>query len=134
MINRVTLVGRLGNDPETRTFESGGKSTRLTVATNESYKDKEGNWQTITDWHNVVVFNRDCDRLKKGALVYVEGKIKTRTYKDANGIDKSITEVIANVLRQLDKSNNDAYVAAEPNYTPTDTKADDDLPFDDLPF
>ncbi len=107
MINRVTLVGNLGKDPEVRHFENGGSVARITVATNESYKDKEGNWQTQTEWHNVIAWRSNADRaekeLKKGSMVFVEGKLKTRSYKDNNGVDRTITEVEATTLRSLDK-------------------------------
>lgn len=107
MINRVTLVGNLGKDPEVRHFENGGSVARLTVATNENYKDKDGNWQTQTEWHNVVAWRANAERaekeMKKGTMVFVEGKLKTRSYKDANGIDRLITEVEANVIRSLER-------------------------------
>ncbi len=107
MINRVTLVGNLGKDPEIRHFENGGSVARITVATNESYKDKDGNWQTQTEWHNVVAWRANAERaereLKKGSMVLVEGKLKTRGYKDQNGLDKTITEVEATLIKSLEK-------------------------------
>lgn len=134
MINRVTLVGHIGKDPETKTFDNGGSVARITVATNESYKDKDGNWQTLTDWHIVVVFNKDCSRLKKGALVFVKGKLKTRTYKDANGVDKSITEVNASLIRALERTSGQTTEAAKPETNTSHGSSDADFPFDDLPF
>ena len=107
MINKVTLVGHLGKDPEVRHFENGGSVARLTVATTDSYKDKEGNWQNQTEWHNVTAWRYLAEtaekNLKKGNLVYVEGKITTRKYTDANGVEKFATEVVANTLRSLER-------------------------------
>jgi single-strand DNA-binding protein len=107
MINRVTLVGNLGKDPEVRHFENGGSVARLVIATNESYKDKEGNWQNQTEWHNVVAWRANAERaekeLKKGNMVFVEGKLKSRSYKDNNGVEKYITEVEATTVRSLER-------------------------------
>lgn len=107
MINKVTLIGNLGKDPEVRHFENGGSVARITVATNESYRDKDGNWQTQTEWHNVVAWRVLADRaekdLKKGSLVYIEGKLKSRSYKDNAGVDKYVTEVEALTIKSLEK-------------------------------
>jgi len=84
MINKVTLIGNLGADPEVRRLEGGVAVARFSLATNESYKDKDGNFQTNTEWHNVVVWREAAERaekmLRKGMLVYVEGKITYRKY------------------------------------------------------
>ncbi len=159
MINRVTLVGNLGKDPEVRHFENGGSVARITVATNENYKDKEGNWQTQTEWHNVIAWRTNAERaekeLKKGSMVFVEGKLKTRSYKDANGIDRIITEVEATTLRSLEKRERSEFPNTPPlpdtnsapsnqSYTPVNHNTGSNDPFignsqqndiaDDLPF
>lgn len=107
MINKVTLIGYLGKDPEVRHFDNGGSVARLTVATSENYKDKEGNWQSQTEWHNVSAWRGLADNaekyMKKGHLVYVEGKLTTRKYTDANGVEKFATEVLALNLRSLER-------------------------------
>jgi single-strand DNA-binding protein len=107
MINKVTLIGNLGNDPEVRHLESGAMVARLSVATNENYKDKDGNWQKLTEWHNVVVWRDLADRaekqLKKGMMVYVEGKISYRKYAGPDGSDRYATDIVANNLRILEK-------------------------------
>lgn len=106
MINKVTLVGHLGGDPEIRTLENGTPVGRFSVATNENYKDKEGNWQSLTEWHNVVVWRDLAERaknLKKGSTVYVEGKISYRKYTDKEGVEKSLTDIVAATFRMLDK-------------------------------
>jgi single-strand DNA-binding protein len=107
MINKVTLIGNLGKDPEVRHLENGAAVARITVATNESYRDKDGQWQTQTEWHNVIAWRLLAERaerdLKKGSLVYVEGKLRSRQYKDKDGLDKTTTEVEATTIRGLDK-------------------------------
>jgi single-strand DNA-binding protein len=106
MINKVTLIGNLGGDPEVRTLENGTAVGRFSLATNENYKDKEGNWQSQTEWHNIVVWRELADRskmLKKGSMVYVEGKISYRKYTDKDGVEKSLTDIVANNFRLLEK-------------------------------
>ncbi len=107
MVNKVTLIGNLGRDPEIRHLESGAMVARFSVATNENYRDKDGNWQTVTEWHDVVGWRSIAERvekvLRKGSLVYLEGKLTHRKYQDKDGVDRYVTEVVANVLRPLDK-------------------------------
>lgn len=107
MINKVTLIGNLGADPEVRVLENGVKVARLSLATHENYKDKDGNWQKTTEWHNVVVWRDLADRaekmLKKGNLVYIEGKISYRKYTDQAGQERYITDIVANSMRSLEK-------------------------------
>lgn len=107
MINKVTLIGNLGGDPEVRTLESGTKVGRFSLATNESYKDKDDTWQTLTEWHNVVVWRDAAERaerqLKKGMLVFVEGKITYRKYADKDGVERHATDIVANSFRILEK-------------------------------
>jgi len=106
MINKVTLIGNLGGDPEIRTLENGTPVGRFSLATNENYKDKNGEWQTQTEWHNVVVWRDLAERaknLKKGTLVFVEGKISYRKYTDKEGVEKYQTDIVANTYRMLEK-------------------------------
>lgn len=107
MVNKVTLIGNLGRDPEIRHLENGGMVGKFPVATNESYKDKNGEWQTLTEWHEVVVWRSLAERaekaLKKGSLVYVEGKLTHRKYQDKDGNERYITEVVANIIKPLEK-------------------------------
>ena len=107
MINKVTLIGNLGGDPELKTLEGGATVARFSLATNENYKDKNGDWQKQTEWHNVVVWrdlaDRAANQLKKGMMVYVEGKISYRKYQDKDGADKYITDIVANSFRMLEK-------------------------------
>jgi single-strand DNA-binding protein len=106
-INKVTLLGRLGKDPETQFLESGTSLSRFTLATNDRYKDKTGNWVDQTEWHNVVVWRGLAEiaekYLKKGSLVYIEGKIRTRSWDDKDGTKKYSTEIVADNLIMLDR-------------------------------
>lgn len=107
MINKVILVGNLGKDPDIRTLENGTKVGTFSVATNESYKDKNDQWQTLTEWHNVVVWRGLAERaereLKKGGMVYIEGKLTHRRYQDKDGVERSITEIVANTCNSLER-------------------------------
>lgn len=154
MINKVTLIGNLGADPEVRTLENGTPVGRFSLATNESYKDKDGNWQTLTEWHNVVVWRDLAERsknLKKGSTVYVEGKISYRKYTDKDGVEKSLTDIVAASFRMLDKregggGNENRFPSSEPAVMPSNRAASTDGPSsmppdapppsegDDLPF
>ena len=103
-INKVILVGNLGRDPEVRHTNSGAKIVHLSVATSDSWKDKNGERQEKTEWHRVVVFNTNladfAERfLKKGSKVYVEGALQTRKYTDASGQEKFSTEVVLGAYR-----------------------------------
>ena len=96
MVNKVTLIGRLGADPEVRRLENGAAVAKLNIATNENYRDKNGEWQKLTEWHNVVVWRWLAERaeqyLKKGSLVFIEGKLTTRKWQDKDGNNRYTTE------------------------------------------
>lgn len=103
-INKVTLVGNLGRDPEVRHTAAGQKIVHLSVATSDSWKDKSGERQERTEWHRIVVFNSNladfAERfLKKGSKVYVEGSLQTRKYTDSSGQEKFTTEIILGAYR-----------------------------------
>jgi len=103
-INKVIIVGNLGGDPETRYMPSGSAVTNLTVATNESWKDKQtGEQKDRTEWHKVAMFNRlaeiAAEYLRKGSQVYIEGKLRTRKWQDKNGQDRWTTEIIADEMQ-----------------------------------
>ena len=106
-INKVILVGNLGGDPETRYTASGAAITNITLATSESWRDKQsGETQERTEWHRVVFFNRLAEiageYLRKGSKLYVEGSLRTRKWQDQSGQDRYTTEVIANEMQMLD--------------------------------
>ena len=98
-VNKVILVGNLGDDPESRSLNNGGEVVNLRVATSENWKDKEGNRQERTEWHRVVIFNENLGRvaknyLRKGSKVYLEGQIQTRKWQDQSGADRYSTEIV----------------------------------------
>ncbi|MDJ0750097.1 MAG: single-stranded DNA-binding protein [Woeseiaceae bacterium] len=105
-INKVILVGNLGGDPETRYMPSGSAVTNFTVATNESWKDKQtGEQKERTEWHRVVMFDRlaeiAAEYLRKGSQVYIEGKLQTRKWQGQDGQDRYTTEIRANEMQML---------------------------------
>jgi single-strand DNA-binding protein len=105
-INKVIIVGNVGGDPETRYMPSGSAVTNLTIATNESWKDKQtGEQKERTEWHRVAMFNRlaeiAAEYLRKGSQVYIEGKLRTRKWQDKSGNDRYTTEIIADEMQML---------------------------------
>jgi single-strand DNA-binding protein len=104
-VNKVILVGRLGKDPETRYMTSGEAVTNCTLATSENWKDKNGEKQERTEWHNLVFYRRLAEiageYLRKGSQVYIEGKIQTRKWQDKEGRDRYTTEIIVNEMQML---------------------------------
>ena len=103
-VNKVILVGNLGADPEARSLNNGGEVVNLRVATSVHWKDKEGNRQERTEWHQVVIFNENLGRvaknyLRKGSKVYLEGQLQTRKWTDQSGNDKYTTEVVLQRFR-----------------------------------
>ncbi len=147
-INKVILVGNLGADPEVRYMPSGGAVTNVTIATSESWKDKQtGEQQDRTEWHRVVFFNRLAEiageYLRKGSKVYVEGSLRTRKWQDQAGVERYTTEIVAGEMQMLDgKGGSDAPRSSAPasssrNTAPAHSEApapmsqdfDDDIPF-----
>lgn len=106
-VNKVIIVGNLGNDPEMRTFANGDAVANISVATSDRWQDKQtGEWREVTEWHRIVLFRRLAEiagqYLRKGSKVYVEGKIRTRKWQDQNGQDRYSTEIHADTLQMLD--------------------------------
>jgi single-strand DNA-binding protein len=104
-VNRVILVGRLGRDPETRYTGGGQAVANFSVATDESYKDKNGERQKRTEWHKIVVWGRQAEiaqqYLKKGSLIFIEGRIQSREWQDKEGQKRTSFEIVANNFRML---------------------------------
>ena len=103
-VNKVILVGNLGADPESRSLNNGGEVVNMRIATSENWKDRDGNRQERTEWHNVVIFNENLGRvaksyLRKGSKVYLEGQLQTRKWTDQNGNDKYTTEIVLQRFR-----------------------------------
>lgn len=118
-VNKVILVGNCGKDPETRYMPSGGAVTNISIATSESWKDKQsGETKERTEWHNVVFFNRlgeiAGEYLKKGSQVYIEGSLRTEKYTGKDGTDKYSTKIVANEMQMLGgRGGGDSYAPAQ---------------------
>lgn len=143
-VNKVILIGNLGIDPEVRTLESGVKVCRLSIATSESYTNKEGNRVEQTEWHSVTLWRGLAEiaekYLTKGNKVYVEGKLRTRSYKDKDGVDRYSTEIVADNMQMLGgtasgetssapRSNPQSQPQQQPAMGSSETDNADDLPF-----
>ena len=120
-VNKVIIIGNLGNDPETKYMPSGNAVTNITVATSESWKDKTtGQQQERTEWHRICFFNRLAEiageYLKKGSKVYLEGQLRTRKWQDKTGADRYTTEIIADQMQMLDSRGDNAGQAPQQNY------------------
>lgn len=99
MINKAILQGRVGKDPEVRSTQGGGKVANFTLATSESWKDRNGEWQEKTQWHNIVIWNEGSvkyveNNVRKGDMLFVEGQIETRKWQDQSGNDRWTTEIV----------------------------------------
>ena len=149
-VNKVILVGRLGKDPETRYMTNGEAVTNVSLATTENWKDKSGEKQEKTEWHNLVFYRRLAEiageYLKKGSMIYVEGKITTRKWQDKEGKDRYTTDIIVGEMQMLSSKSSGsgsfevvdkpaASAAAPASSKPAVAKAggfdnfDDDIPF-----
>lgn len=145
-VNKVILIGNLGQDPEVRYMPNGNAVANITIATSETWKDKNtGENQEKTEWHRVVMFRRLAEitgeYLKKGAKVYIEGKLQTRKWQDQNGADRYTTEIVADQLQMLDTKNHSGAAPApghsQSNHRPAAAPAPGNMPEnfeDDIPF
>ena len=145
MINKVTLLGNVGSEPDIRTMPNGNKVANFSLATSESWKDKDGNRQEKTEWHRIVTFQEPLINIiekyiNKGSKLYIEGSLRTRKYTDSNNIDRYTTEVIiqgySDVLKMLDSKkeaemkNESSQEAASSNSSAEESSFnDDDIPF-----
>ncbi|MBB4079526.1 single-strand DNA-binding protein [Lewinella aquimaris] len=144
MINRITLAGYLGADPEIRTLSNGTMVAKLRLATTDNYRDRAGQWQEDTQWHDVVLWRHLAEKAqkyaKKGSLVYLEGKLAHRKWEDKEGNPRKTTEVVGAMLRLLDGKRDEGDDSADGATTPTTTttaapaakpvmEAEEDLPF-----
>lgn len=140
-VNKVILVGNLGRDPEIMTFDNGVKKASFSMATSESYKNKEGNRVDQTEWHNIILWRglaEVAERfLNKGSKIYLEGKIKTRSYEQ-DGIKKYVTEIFGDNFVMLDSRRDSSEIPPEiaAQDSPQQKQEDQevDAPTDDLPF
>jgi len=134
-VNKIMLIGCLGNDAETRFTTTNLGITSFSLATTHSYKGKDGNWVNETTWHNIIGFNFS-DNLKAGLLkgkkFYVEGRLTKRDYTDKEGVKRYVTEIVAEKVIPLDreKKDGDSYAVPEQNNSSAEeTPEEDDLPF-----
>lgn len=145
-INKVILVGNLGRDPEVTTYENGVKRAAFSLATTESYRDKEGNWQEQTEWHNIVLWRWLAEKnLVKGDKIYLEGRLRTRSWDDENGQKRYTTEIQGDKVLKLASAGSQPY-SPEGNNTPSTAVSEPPQPTnqnpstnekeeeDDLPF
>lgn len=150
MVNKVILLGRLGADPELRYTQNRMAVCTLKLATSEKRKSAEGTWTDHTEWHNVVTFGKTAENcnnyLKKGRMIYVDGKIQTRKYQDSDGKDKYWTEILANAVQFINnggKSEEGSSASYSSGSTPNTTYSNDvvgsigepvSFDDDDIPF
>jgi single-strand DNA-binding protein len=131
-VNKVIILGRLGKDPETKTFENGGKICTITMATSESYTDREGNKVEKTEWHNIIFTNKLAELaekyLGKGKELYVEGKLRTRKYDDSNGVTRYVTEIVATNMNFIGGQNDSSTSQSDTSQSAT-IQDDGGLPF-----
>lgn len=149
-LNKAMLIGRLGKDPEVITFDNGGKKMTVSLATSERYRDRDGNWQEQTEWHNIVAWGNLANDVAegrrnyvKGDLMFVEGRIKTRQYSDSQGNTRYITEIVADKINLISKSGlNPEQRTDGPSYADNRSASSENtssavppvIPEDDLPF
>ena len=134
-LNKAILIGRLGRDPEVRYMPNGDAVCNFSLATDESWKDKNGQRQTKTEWHAVTLYRRLAEiagqYLKKGSQVYLEGKIQSRKYTDKNGVERTAYEIVCHEMKML--GGNEAHMQPAPpashELPPPQDNIDDDVPF-----
>ncbi|HPJ96197.1 MAG TPA: single-stranded DNA-binding protein [Syntrophales bacterium] len=138
MVNKVILIGRLGADPEVRYTPDGTMVVNFRIATDESYRNKQGEKVTKTEWHRIVVFGRLAEicgnYLGKGRLVFIEGKLQTRTWDDKDGNKRSLTEVLASNMQMLEskgqgRGQDTVMDEPKPAYGLDEPMPDEDVPF-----
>jgi len=138
MINKAILVGRLGADPEVRYTPDGAMVTNFRIATDEQWKDKNGEKVQKTEWHKIVTFGKlaeICGKyLVKGKLVYLEGRIQTRAWDDKEGVKRYTTEIVASNMQMLDSKGQRSADASLEESPHSHSGAETSLPEDDVPF
>lgn len=135
-VNKVILLGNLGKDPEIQHFDSGVKKAAFSLATTEVYKNKEGNKVEQTEWHNIVLWRDLADLaekyLRKGSQIYIEGKIRTRSWEDKDSNKRYVTEVIGDKITMVGRkkeTNSENTTVETTNNEPIISAPEDDLPF-----
>lgn len=136
-VNKVILIGNLGQDPELKYTSAGVAVATFTLATNESWKDQDGNMQERTQWHNLVAWRKLAEicgeHLKKGSKIFVEGRLQYRTYDDKNGVKRYVTEIVLDQMMMLD-SRSSSQASSPATTPPAQTEETGAEKVDDLPF
>ena len=144
-INKVILIGSLGRDPETRYMPNGEAATNFSMATSENWKDKQGQKQERTEWHNLIAYRKLAEIIgeyvKKGSTIYIEGRLQTRKWQDKEGKDRYTTEIVADQMQMLGGKPSGESVSQQPKASNTNNKSSVDGSFkagddfeDDIPF
>jgi single-strand DNA-binding protein len=137
MVNKAILIGRLGKDPEVRYTPDGAMVTNFNLATDEQWKDKNGEKVQKTEWHRIVAFGKLAEicgnYLVKGKLIFVEGRIQTRSWEDKEGVKRYTTEIVANNMQMLDSKGQNKADESSSDSTSTNV-AGSSTPMDDVPF
>lgn len=133
-LNKAMLIGNLGKDPEAKSLDNGKTVCNFSIATSETWKDKNsGEKKEKTEWHNIVAFDKLGDvcatYLKKGTKIYIEGKIQTRKWTDKNGVDRYTTEIIASEMKMLSSKQEKSEEPAKYEKSVPETDINDDIPF-----
>jgi len=130
-VNSVTIIGNVGNDPEIKAMPNGDTVVNFSVATSESWKDKQGQKQERTEWHRIVAFRQLADIIaqyvKKGSKIYIQGKLQTRKWQAQDGSDRYSTEIIANNMQMLDSRPNTQPASAQAQPVANNSPFDDEL-------
>jgi single-strand DNA-binding protein len=143
-VNKVILLGRLGKDPEIRKIDANTTKAAFPLATSEAYKGQDGTWTEITDWHNIVMWRGVAERaerdLRKGSVVYLEGKLKTRSWEDKDGNKRYTTEVVVDNFQAMSRNDDQRTSPVNTSASDSTTENADDIVGnagtfeDDLPF
>ncbi len=139
-LNKVMIIGNLGNDPEIKYSNTGTAIANFNIATTENRKDSEGNWEEKTEWHRIVMFGKQAevckDYLHKGSKVYIEGRLQTRSWEDQSGQKRYMTEIVGANMVMLDSRGQAPPLDAAPGQGERAPEQNDEFPKgeDDLPF
>ncbi|MFP4041402.1 MAG: single-stranded DNA-binding protein [Bacteroidales bacterium] len=142
-VNKVILIGNVGKDPEVKHLDNGNVMAKFPLATSEVYKNKENEKVTSTEWHNIIIFSKLAEvvekYVKKGDALYLEGRIRTRSYDDKDGVKKYITEIIVNNMQMLGGGKSDNSASYDNSQSENEGKAESSSTVipdegDDLPF
>jgi len=137
-VNKVTLIGNLGKDPELRYTSSGVAVATFSMATSESWKDTEGNTQERTQWHSIVAWRKLAEivgeYLKKGSKIYLEGRLQYRNYDDKNGVKRYVTEIVMDEMVMLDSRGSGGGASAQQDSGASQLPEESGSKVDDLPF